>query len=296
MHKKLRTVVIVGLIATVIGIIVGLIGWYGNHQKLDNVNYSHGFKIVKYQKRNDYQINDFKKLDLQVQDADVEIKRGDHLKLETNLPDQQKLTVDQNNDTLSINSNRFDFAGIGVNEENTHITLTVPNDYSLSELKVMMSEGTLKINHLKVDDKTQIQNEDGGIILNDVNFNQSTVTNNDGGIRLMGGNFNQISLRNDDGALRTVNAKFTGENHIWVRDGSIVLSKLNDNLQTQLETQDGHLTIDYDDVITQKENQGDNEIEKSTLGNDENNKLIVRNIDGSIRVAKDEVREYLDNY
>ncbi|AVH74815.1 DUF4097 family beta strand repeat-containing protein [Weissella koreensis] len=296
MHKKLRTVLIVGLIATVIGVIIGFIGWYGNHQKLDNVNYNHGFKIVKYQKRSDYQINDFKKLNLQVQGADVEIKRGNKFKLETKLPDQQKLTVDQNNDKMSIISSRFEFAGIGFNHENSYITLTVPKDYPLSELKVMMSDGALTINHLKVDEKVQIQNENAGIILNNVNFNQSTVTNSDGGIRLIDGEFNNIDLRNDEGALRTVNTKFTGENKIWVRDSSIVLSKLNDNLQTQLEVENGDLTIDYDNAITQKEHHGDDVLEKSTIGNDENNKLTVHNVYGSIRVAKDEVREYSDNY
>ncbi|QIL50438.1 DUF4097 domain-containing protein [Weissella coleopterorum] len=296
MHKKLRTTVIIGLIATTIGIIVGLIGWFGNDQKLEDVNYNHGFRIVEYQKRDDYLINDFKKLKLKVNNSDIQIKRGASFKLETNLPSQQKFTVDQKDKTLSISSSRYNSVGIGLNQEISQITLTIPKNYSLSELTIMMSDGTLDVNHLKVDDKVQIQNADAGIILNDVNFNQSSIINSDGGIRLVGGELHQADLRNDDGALRTVGTKFTGENKIWVRNASTILSKLNDDLQTQLETENGDLTIDYPDVVTQKENQGEDEIEKSTVGNDGHNKLTVHNIDGSIRFSKDEVREYYNNY
>ncbi|MFL1695896.1 hypothetical protein ACJQWY_03660 [Weissella kandleri] len=287
-NKKLKITALIGLAAILVGSIMGLIGWYGNDGKFDTLTYDHGFHIEKYVTRQDYDVKDVKNLELDTHGSDVIIKRGNDFGLKTRMLSQDRVTVKRDGNHVTIKNQGVELKNVMTGYDQPTITLTVPVDYPLDELNIKVQDGTLDISKLKVEQKTEIQNIDGGIILNHVDFKNGSIRNDGNGTRLEGGNFQQMEFINN-APFRAIKTNFMGDNTVKVQDDEAVLIQPQSNLAMDLTAHDGNVDVqNQKELQTQRHEDGDFSTEKVTFGQDDENKLHVIATNGDIHVSDDE--------
>lgn len=287
-NKKLRITALIGLAAILVGSIMGLIGWYGNDSKLDTLSYDRGFHIEKYVTRQGYDVKDVKNLELDTHGADITIKRGDEFGLKTRLLSQDRVTVKRDGNHVTVKNQGVEVKNIVTGYDQPTITVTVPVDYPLDELNIKVQGGTLDISKLKVEQKTEIQNIDGGIILNHVDFKNGSIRNDGSGTRLEGGNFQQMEFINN-APFRAIKTNFMGDNTVKVQDNRVVLTQPQSNLAVDLTAHDGNVDVqNQKDVQTKRHDDGDFSTDKTTFGQDDENKLHVITTNGDIHVSDTE--------
>ncbi|MCM0583494.1 DUF4097 family beta strand repeat protein [Weissella diestrammenae] len=288
MNKGLKITAIIGLGAMLIGATTMGIGYFGNHQKINNITLDKGFKIQKMTTKSNYAIKSFQSLKIDVKNVDLDIVQGSTLKLKTTLDQNEKVKLTQTGDELqmTVRSERDNENGFVINTEQRHITLTIPKEMTVRQLAINSNASAIMIQKLSVLENTDINQHDSGLILDDVTFNHATINNTQAGTRVEGGQFTDSNFVNQDGPFRSIGGHFLGNSKIEASNDDINLSGLNSDLMITADNRDGEIKLSgIQSENTTRSTQDGKMQQHTTFGASDQNKLQITNSEGNVTIS-----------
>ncbi|MCH3922127.1 DUF4097 family beta strand repeat-containing protein [Limosilactobacillus sp.] len=207
-------VLIVGLVALAIG--------YFNHGA-QNVTFENGRPVVQRQASWNLTSKHFKRVDLDVDSANVTIKHGNKFKVSYRGLDRNKPTVTVKNKTLRVRQSgtrSYNGSVFSVNGISDHLTITLPYDAQIKGGRIALNSGELAVNGVDLT-HVKLTNESGDVDLSDL-------TLNGGQTNLSSGEFDAHSLT-ITGHYAVQNDSGDNEAHAISADGYRLKSDSGDN-------------------------------------------------------------------
>jgi autonomous glycyl radical cofactor GrcA len=243
MKKTLK----IGLSLVVVGLIVGTVGFANGGAKVLLADH----QVAVPSKKKVLTRQEFDQVNINVDNADVVIKSGDHYQVSFTGSKKLQPTVNTKNRQLTVSQSgkltKFN------NYREHQIVITVPNDKQLSG-KINMKNGDLDISRAMLKDAT-VKSENGDIDFHNVKLNggQTTLSNGDfEGHRLTLQSNYQVENNNGDNEVTKVRkAGFVLRND---NGSNELFGKEHDGGQQERNTSAAH-------VLTLINHNGDNEVE-----------------------------------
>ena len=204
--------------------------------------------------------NDIENLKIDIGYSKLEIKQGTELKVETNI-ENEKITIKNVGDTLTIKEE--DSWNIFNNEIDSHIVITLPENYYFEDVKVKAGSGEIDINNLHTN---EFKLEVGAGNVNISNIIVEKKADIDGGagrVVIKDSNFNDLDLDVGVGEFKILDTYLLGDSDIDAGVG-----KLEITLKGNLEDYEikpsrglGSFTIENDEIENDRVyGRGDNKI------------------------------------
>ncbi|WEV43730.1 DUF4097 family beta strand repeat-containing protein [Lactobacillus sp. ESL0684] len=286
----------IGAFTIVIGIILAIIGFANHGFKTISGNKFNNFHVVTQRpkpKKKVINVPKFKQIDIDVDEADVYIHRGNKFQVTTtNYSDTPITAKVSNQKQLSISGKESSYwINFGNSNHNSRIEITLPKKAALTKITSKNDEGDLILEYLTMD-QLDLDIDEGDISLNNVTINKkgtfnssegnftidsSRLTNSDfdsdeGDIDIKNSKIQAISTTQDEGDLTFRNCSLSGHNSATLSEGDFRLNPLPKNTSFNLRTDD--------DTIIFGNRHVSSHFIKNT--NNSKNKLAVTSDDGEI--------------
>ncbi|KRM10865.1 DUF4097 family beta strand repeat-containing protein [Paucilactobacillus suebicus] len=281
---------IVGLIITIIGAVIAVIGFSMGASM--NITWNHGFKVV-HPYHNTQKLSKIKNIQLDVNDSNVYFKNGDHYQVSFDGYSVNKPSIEQSNGTLRISQHESDFSGISLSSmSNSKIVITVPEKNQLSSVNgeieaadlitkdhlnvnnidLQLDNGSVTSHGLTVNKGGQLSVQDGSINFNSANLTNINVNQSNGSQDTTGSTLNGGKFTNENGSQTFTNVTFNQSVTVNNQNGHVKLTSPNTQ-GYQLSTQNGSIDL-FNTHYSTSANQNDSAA----------NKVIISNENGSITV------------
>ncbi|WP_010096125.1 DUF4097 family beta strand repeat-containing protein [Ornithinibacillus scapharcae] len=173
--------IVVGILLAVIGLLTGA--------KFSIINTGDGLKAVGESDRlqEEFILEEYKNLDVDLADADIEIIPSNEFRLEIERLDGIEISHKVENEVLKISDEKSanTWFGFSMNlsgfTDKTNIKIYVPVDAELEDAKISSKFGDIHIDGISVD-QWVIQATDGDVAIYDINSNGLTIENRFGDV------------------------------------------------------------------------------------------------------------------
>lgn len=193
-------------------------------------------------------VDNFSKLELNVDTTDVEIRKGANYQVAYNLPEDEIPSIEVKDQTLTISGKKnvsSDFSSVcilnigeyDVEDLNT-IIITVPEDAKISEAGINVETGDIKVKDMECD-TIDITGNNGDIKISNVTSEHAKLSSESGDISLNNIKLKDYTIANEYGDLKIDNS--VGEKAVF--DCDSVECELKN-----LEIDDLHMTNQYGEI------------------------------------------------
>ena len=247
--KYLATAFAIFLIVTIISIVLGIVNgfsyWLGMRKENEETN-----KDIKV---TNFENTDINSLNIEISYANLKIKPGENLYLETN---NEKIKSEIKNNTLYIEEKNKSWFNI---DKNIEITLYIPTNTEYKDIKIKAGAGKVEIDQIYAEGFL-FELGAGETFLNNINaVKYCKIESGAGKLSIHSSNINNLDLDMGIGEVY-LNAKLIGKSDIDSGVGTLIAEVYGDKEEYKIKIKKG-----VGSVIVDGENMEDNQI----IGNGE---------------------------
>ncbi|KAB7672140.1 DUF4097 family beta strand repeat-containing protein [Bacillus sp. B1-b2] len=231
----------------VMGVLLAAIGFFSG-AKFSIIQTDDGLKAVgkEDRKQEEWDLKEFKSLEIDVADADIEIIPSEEFRLEVERMEGNEITQEVNNNTLILKEKNtksiFSFSmNLSGNIQRTIIKVYIPKVSDLDDVNIDNKFGDIKMDGMNINNLS-IQSNDGTVNINEIKANSLTVHNKFGNITASNVNTTEITLESNDGDINLSKMNITKNADFINLFGDTTLRDFTSN-GTKIESTDGEINI-----------------------------------------------------
>ncbi|MBS3678737.1 DUF4097 family beta strand repeat protein [Ornithinibacillus massiliensis] len=221
MKRSKNRIKIIGSGFIVLGIFLAAIGLIAG-TKFAIIHTSDGFKAIGESDRlkEEFSLNEFKLINIDLTDADVEVIPSTEYKLEIERMEITEIAHTVENDVLSISDTSkswFRFSmNLGVFIDKTTVKLYIPEDAELVDATISSDFGSIQIEGIAAE-HWNVQSTDGDVVISDIQSNSLIVENKFGDLTASNVNTQELKVEMSDGTadLESIDAMNTSVNNLY---------------------------------------------------------------------------------
>lgn len=247
MKTPIRRITIVASGLIVIGILLTAIGFFSG-AKLSIMNTDNGLKAVGKEDRihEEWVLNEYKNLEIDLADSDIEIIPSDEYKLEIERLESNEITQKVENHTLTIKDKKsnsgFTFnVNFSGDSQKTIIKVYIPKDTDFVDVNIASNFGDIKIDGMTTN-KLFIHTNDADVSINDITSNRLVIENRFGDITASDVKTNDLAIEINDGDAELKKMDIAENADLINLFGDTMLSDFNSH-RTKVESTDGDINI-----------------------------------------------------
>ena len=231
----------------VIGILVAAIGFFSG-AKFSIIKTDDGFKAVgkEDRKHEEWEYKEFKSLEIDLADADIEIIPSNEYKLVIERMEGSEIEQQVKNNTLIIKDKKsnpilsfsMNFSGT---IQKTIIKVYIPKDSDFVDVNIANDFGDVKINGMSTD-ILLVHSNDGDVLIEDNKSNRLTIQNKYGDITATNVQTTNLTIESNDGNTKLNNMDIAENADLINLFGDTILSDFTSK-GTKLESKDGDINI-----------------------------------------------------
>ena len=236
----MKKIIKFGAVLLIGGLIATFIGWRMGGAQPVSIGKNWQPKIVNEEVR-EKNLPTIKQIDLDVQDANVTVQRGQHYSIKLVDKNAGKPTYVVSRGTLTVTQTRSVDQGAGIDWQATpvhNIVITVPASADLNNVKINSDDGQVNLTDNYIESLTvnqssgdlyatrgvikhlTINNDDGNVHLTQIRMNTGAATLRDGNFEFDSGKVNdRLAVKNNDGTNRVNGVQAKGY-YLRTNDGT----------------------------------------------------------------------------
>ncbi len=174
-------------------------------------------------------LDEFKKLDLDVDTANVDVVTGDSWKVSYKLPERADFSAKVEGDTLKLTEKQKAFSGVNFNifdwSGDYSIEITVPEGTSLEDAKMIVNTGDVSLNSMDVKN-LDIEADTGNADMKDMSGEKITISADTGNVKFMNVSAKACNISADTGNI-DMNQSALGDLEVNADTGNIKFDSLS---------------------------------------------------------------------
>ncbi|MEK4670249.1 DUF4097 family beta strand repeat-containing protein [Niallia sp. FSL R7-0271] len=247
MKQPVRRITIIASGLIVLGILLAAIGFFSG-AKLSIIKTETGLKAVgpEDRKHEEWVLNEFKNLEVDLADADIEIIPSNEYKLEIHRMEGSEITHQIKNNTLIINDKTafpaitfsMNFSGA---IQQTKIKVYIPESTEFDDVYIVSKFGDTNINGVTTNN-FKIASNDSDVVIKNVKSNKLAIENKFGDITASNVEAAQLAIQINDGDAELSKIDITENASVINQFGDTNLSDFTSH-DIKLESKDGDINI-----------------------------------------------------